>query len=122
MEPDLNEVDIHCIKHYGYNTVGDVNNLKAKQDKDHLIIEEFEYRNKMLEEQVEKLNYIKRNFDYCVAQEKKKLEDKIEAKIEELYYEQNNPYVMGIKESYTIKDLTNIIINEIQSLLEERSK
>lgn len=71
MEPDLNEVDIHCIKHYGYNTVGDVNNLRAKQDKDHLIIEEFEYRNKMLEEQVEKLNYIKRNFDYCVAQEKK---------------------------------------------------
>ncbi len=55
MEPELNEFDMHCIKHYGYNTVGDVNKLRAKQDKDHLIIEEFEYRNAMLEKQIKKM-------------------------------------------------------------------
>ena len=58
MEPELNEVDIHCIKHYGYNTVGEVNKLRAKQDKDHLVIEEFEYRLAILEEQVERYKRI----------------------------------------------------------------
>ena len=84
MELDLNDVDIHCIKHFGYNTVGDVNALRAKQDKEHLIIEEFEYRNEMLEKEIEQIKYIKRNFDYCVAQERKKLENKIIQETEEI--------------------------------------
>ena len=32
--------------------------------------------------EIEQIKYIKRNFDYCIAVEKKKLEDKIKAKIE----------------------------------------
>ena len=36
--------------------------------------------------EIEKINYIKRSFDYCVEQENKKWEDKIKAKIEELDY------------------------------------
>lgn len=110
MEPDLNEVDIHCIKHYGYNTVGDVNKLRAKQDKDHLIIEEFEYRNAMLEEQIE----ISKNND-------KKWKDKIKAKIEELeeekeFYNKDEDREWG---KYNSWDWINRIINEFQSLLEK---
>lgn len=34
--------------------------------------------------EIEQTKYIKRSFDYCIAVEKKKLEDKIKAKIEVL--------------------------------------
>lgn len=55
MEADLNEIDIYCIQHFGYNKVGDINKLRCKQDNGHLIIEEFEYKIAKLEEQVSEL-------------------------------------------------------------------
>lgn len=38
------EEDEYCIEHFGYNTISYFNELKSKQDKNHLIIEELMYR------------------------------------------------------------------------------
>ena len=47
--------------------------------------------------EIEKINYIKRSFDYCVEQENKKWEDKIKAKIEELEKGNKNTFIRGEK-------------------------
>lgn len=36
------EEDEYCIENFGYNTISYFNELKSKQDKNHLIIEESE--------------------------------------------------------------------------------
>jgi len=59
MEETFTKEDIYCIDNFGYNTFGDIENLKLRQDKDHLIVEEFEYRNTKLQA---KLDSIK---EYC---------------------------------------------------------
>ena len=51
--------------------------------------------------------------------EKKRWKDKIKAKIEELEKEKNIPEEMDFKAFYRIKDLKNIEIKVLESLLEE---
>lgn len=40
----FNEEDIYCIEHFGYNTNENVEDLKSRENKEHLIFEELEYR------------------------------------------------------------------------------
>ena len=43
-EIEFTKEDEYCIRNFGYNTVGDYENLKQLEDKEHLIVEELEYR------------------------------------------------------------------------------
>ena len=62
----FSEEDVYCIENFGYNTTGEYDKIKQLESKDHLVIEELEYRLKQREEQMEKArNYIKNNIvDY----------------------------------------------------------
>ena len=43
-EIEFTKEDEYCIRNFGYNTVGDYENLKQLENKEHLIVEELEYR------------------------------------------------------------------------------
>ena len=43
-EIEFTKEDEYCIRNFGYNTVGDYEDLKQLEDKEHLIVEELEYR------------------------------------------------------------------------------
>ena len=58
-EIEFTKEDEYCIRNFGYNTVGDYENLKQIEDKEHLIVEELEYRLQQKE------NIIKEVREYC---------------------------------------------------------
>ena len=90
--------------------IGVVLNLIEKQQKE---IEELKEKNKQIE-------YIKRNFDYCIAREKEKWEDKIKAKIEEYDDEINQ---LRIDRNVTFDSLiyrNSIKKDALQELLEDK--
>lgn len=54
-EIEFTKEDEYCIRNFGYNTVGDYENLKQLEDKEHLIVEELEYRLQQKENIIEEL-------------------------------------------------------------------
>lgn len=61
--------DEYCIKNFGYNTVGNYEDLKQLEDKEHLIVEELEYRLQQKE------NIIKEVREYITSQKLHKIQD-----------------------------------------------
>lgn len=54
-EIEFTKEDEYCIRNFGYNTVGDYENLKQLEDKEHLIVEELEYRLQQKENIIKKI-------------------------------------------------------------------
>ena len=54
-EIEFTKEDEYCIRNFGYNTVGDYEDLKQLEDKEHLIVEELEYRLQQKENIIEEV-------------------------------------------------------------------
>lgn len=69
MNEVFTEEDIYCIENFGYNTTGEYDKIKQLEDKDHLVVEELEYRLKQKENILKKVEKYLRSNEWAIDYE-----------------------------------------------------